>query len=250
MQKASPPWILTIFPPFRFIYKLFSVFKQLNKFGLLQVIGTLDLEALKWFVCRSHKNKRLLRSWANLLVSKAVLIDRCFKKDSGIWDDIRCLETHSKDLLRKIEPKRHPCISPFTKALASYIFILKQAFTTGSWASYFGGKTEVTDITRAADEAAKLLASGRVPADVPILCTKCYTDPWLCLFLVKSFLRKGFYEFYGLFDPTSYCSFMGLQYYKLLIVLGGGRIFSQGSASRWAILGKIGTALEEMSMYS
>ena len=51
-----------------------------------------------------------------------------------------------------------------------------KAFTTGSWASYFGGRKEVTDIERACEEAAILLKSGRLPSETPILCTKCYLD--------------------------------------------------------------------------
>ena len=53
-----------------------------------------------------------------------------------------------------------------------------KAFTTGNWASHFGGKNEVTDIDRACAETAKLLQSTKLPSDTPILCTKCYTDPW------------------------------------------------------------------------
>jgi len=43
---------------------------------------------------------------------------------------------------------------------------------------HFGGKNEVTDIERACAETAKLLQSTKLPSDTPILCTKCYTDPW------------------------------------------------------------------------
>lgn len=53
-----------------------------------------------------------------------------------------------------------------------------KAFTTGNWALHFGGKNEVTDIERACAETAKLLQSTKLPSDTPILCTKCYTDPW------------------------------------------------------------------------
>ena len=53
-----------------------------------------------------------------------------------------------------------------------------KAFTTGNWALHFGGKNEVTDIDRACAETAKLLQSTNLPSETPILCTKCYTDPW------------------------------------------------------------------------
>ncbi|CAK9090108.1 unnamed protein product [Durusdinium trenchii] len=65
--------------------------------------------------------------------------------------------------------------SPKPRA-ALLLIDMQKAFTTGSWASYFGGRKEVTDIERACEEAAILLKSGRLPSETPILCTKCYLD--------------------------------------------------------------------------
>jgi len=53
-----------------------------------------------------------------------------------------------------------------------------EAFTTGSWACHFGGPEEVRDIARACGAAAQLLGSGKLPPETPVLCTKCYTEPW------------------------------------------------------------------------
>ena len=69
-----------------------------------------------------------------------------------------------------------------------------KAFTVGCWASHFGGKMQVTDIERACGETARLLESGRVPPDTPILCTKCYDslpqdEPYVDV--VEPFLRKA-----------------------------------------------------------
>ncbi|CAK9084388.1 CCA tRNA nucleotidyltransferase [Durusdinium trenchii] len=68
-----------------------------------------------------------------------------------------------------------PNDSPKPRA-ALLLIDMQKAFTTGSWASYFGGRKEVTDIERACEEAAILLKSGRLPSETPILCTKCYLD--------------------------------------------------------------------------
>lgn len=70
---------------------------------------------------------------------------------------------------------------------------MQKAFTTGSWASHFGGPKEVEDIERAGQEAVQLLRSGRLKG-MPILCTKCYLsrsedEPYLDI--LEPFLRDA-----------------------------------------------------------
>eukprot|EP00439_Symbiodinium_sp_Y106_P066732 s1008_g10.t3 len=80
-----------------------------------------------------------------------------------------------------------------TPKAALLLIDLQKAFTVGSWASHFGGKMQVVDIERACAETARLLQSGKVPPDTPILCTKCY-DSMPCdepyVDVVEPFLRK------------------------------------------------------------
>eukprot|EP00927_Polykrikos_kofoidii_P073034 TRINITY_DN69105_c0_g1_i1.p1 TRINITY_DN69105_c0_g1~~TRINITY_DN69105_c0_g1_i1.p1 ORF type:complete len:249 (-),score=48.67 TRINITY_DN69105_c0_g1_i1:118-822(-) len=60
--------------------------------------------------------------------------------------------------------------------VALLLIDLQKAFTIGGWASCFGGTQQVLDIERACAEVARLLCSGKVPQDTPVLCTKCYLD--------------------------------------------------------------------------